>query len=268
MRINSKNIRKSVIIILIALVFIVGLYLLVSKTQFFVGTRFYITFHHIGSMPVGAVVRTAGVRIGSVTAIKINEVDRKSVIAEISLYPKEKVLKGSRFIIMSGSLLGDQYVEVIPADSTEFIQEGDHVQGDPIKNLDSFLLSSDTLIKDFTTSMSILSEILRDNKDNISTTLQNIRESSDAIKQYLVTADGGDPSVLERFARVMDGLDKITDSLASDDSVVSVLSSKKSSQDIEKTISNLQKISESLTVITRDLEIILEDIVPKNEKSN
>ena len=115
--------------------------------------------------------------------------------------------------------------------------------------------------------MSILADLLENNKGNIDSTIQNIKDSSDSIKKYLVTENGDTTSMLERFEHVLDGLEKITTNLASEDSIITVLSEKDSSEDIRQTIKNLKDISESLNKITKDLESIMGDIVPEDAKT-
>ncbi|RPJ05340.1 MAG: MCE family protein [Spirochaetaceae bacterium] len=273
MNINKKSLRKAIIIVFISICFVTFLYMMVTRVQLFAGKKFYIKFEHVGSLAAGAVVRTAGVRIGTVSDIKLNEADFRTVIVTGSLYSNQDIRRGSRCIIMSGSLIGDQYVEVIPSQYPEFIADGEMLYGEPLKNLDSFLLSSDTLMKDFTTVMSTLAEILTENKDNVNMTLLNVRESSDAIKKYFAGGPGQTPG-MEQLSHLLESLDKavssiaiITESLSSSDSVVGVLSRKESSADLAQTITNLKKISESLVSITRDLETIMGDIVPAQKST-
>jgi len=268
MKTNRKNLRKAILIIILSICFVTFLYLMVTRVQLFSGKKFYINFEHVGSLSAGAVIRSAGVRIGTVSDIKLNS-DFKTVNVTGTLYSGQEIRQGSRCLIMSGSLIGDQYIEVIPSDNPEFIKEGDTLKGEPLKNLDSFLLSSDTLMKDFTVVMSTLADILTQNKDNVNKTLQNVRESSDAVRKYFEGGAGQTPA-MDRLTHLLESLDKavtsiavITESLSSADSVVGVLSRKESSEDLAETISNLKKISESLVSITGNLETILKDIVPQ-----
>ncbi len=272
---TKRQILKVIVISLLAVLITVFLFLMIFKVQIFTGPYFYIRFDHVGSLTVGAVVRTAGVRIGTVSDIKINQADFRSVIVTVTLYPGQKVRRGSRFLVMSGSLIGDQYIEVIPVPEGEFISDGEIFKGEPIKNLDSFLLSSDTLIKDFTSAMSTLADILAENKDDIRSVIANLKESSDTLRKYMNDDVGGEGSMLAKLSNLLENLDKSStaltgflEDLASKDSVVSLLNQKETATDMKATLHNLRKISDGLVNITNDLETIMAGVVgPASEPS-
>jgi phospholipid/cholesterol/gamma-HCH transport system substrate-binding protein len=264
---TKRQIFKVVLICLLALAITGFVFIMVFKVQIFTGPYFYIQFDHVGSLTVGAVVRTSGVRIGTVSNIVLNPADYQTVIVTASLYPGQKVRRGSRFLVMSGSLIGDQYIEVLPAKEGDFITDGETLKGEPIKTLDSFLLSSDTLIQDFTSAMSTLAEILRDNRDNINATLANLKAASASIKEYLSEDKARGPSLLKKMSDLMDNLDKssidmsaILEELSYKDSVVALLNQKETSADLKATLTNLKKISESLMSITADMKVMLDNI--------
>ena len=201
MAVTKRQVFKVVLICAIALAITAVVFLMVFRVQVFSGPVFYLKFDHVGSLTTGAVVRMAGVRIGTVTGIAINPEDNRTVIVTVTLYPNMKIRKDSRFLVMSGSLIGDQYVEVLPAAEGPFIAGGEKLTGEPIKNLDSFLLSSDTLIKDFTTAMSTLADILSENKNDIHEAIANIREASASLKEYMSEDKGKGPSTISSAAR-------------------------------------------------------------------
>jgi phospholipid/cholesterol/gamma-HCH transport system substrate-binding protein len=268
MAITKRQISKVIIISLLAIGITVAIFLMVLKVQIFTGPYFYIQFNHVGSLVVGAVVRTTGVRIGTVTNIAINQEDYQSVIVTASLYPGQKVRRGSRFLVMSGSLIGDQYIEVIPAKEGGFITDGEKFRGEPIKNLDSFLLSSDTLIQDFTTVMSTLADILSENKENIHQTLGNLKDASASLKEYLRDDKADSPSLLKKMSVLLDNLDRsasaltaMLESLSSKDSVLTLLNQKETSADMKITLTNLKKISENLESIASDLKNLMNNVV-------
>jgi ABC-type transporter Mla subunit MlaD len=265
---TKRQILKVIIISLLAVLITVFLFLMIFKVQIFTGPFFYLRFEHVGSLTVGAVVRTAGVRIGTVSDIKLDQTDFRTVIVTVTLYPGQKVRRGSSFLVMSGSLIGDQYIEVLPVPNGDFILDGESFKGEPIKNLDSFLLSSNTLIQDFTSAMSTLADILADNKDDIRTVIANLRESSDTLRKYMSDGEGTNSSMLARFTSLLENLDKsssaltrLLEDLASKDSVVTLLNQKETSSDMKVTLTNLRKISDGLVNITADLETIMAGVV-------
>jgi phospholipid/cholesterol/gamma-HCH transport system substrate-binding protein len=267
MAITKRQVSRVVLIVVLALAVTVFVFLAVFRVQVFSGPVFYLQFDHVGSLVVGAVVRMAGVRIGTVTNIAINQQDYRTVIVTVTLYPGEKIRAGSRFLVMSGSLIGDQYIEVLPVTEGPFIAGGETFKGEPIKNLDSFLLSSDTLIRDFTSAMSTLADILSENKENIHVTLNNLKDASASLKSYLSEDKERGPSLLKKMSDLMDNLDKsstalakILEDLSSKDSVVTLLNQKETSADMKATLANLKKISENLDSVSSDLKVLMNGI--------
>ncbi len=267
MAVTKRQVSKVILISAIALVITTVVFLMVFRVQVFSGPVFRLKFDHVGSLTTGAVVRTAGVRIGTVTDIGINTDDYRTVIVTVTLYPNAKVRKGSRFLVMSGSLIGDQYIEVLPVAEGDFIAGGETFTGEPIKNLDSFLLSSDTLIKDFTSAMSTLAEILSENKSNIHQTLNNLKDASASLKEYMSEDKEKGPSILKKLSTLLDSLDqsstamtKILQDMSSKDSVVTLLGQKETTADMKTTLSNLKKISENLNSISADLKVLMNNV--------
>ena len=268
MAIRKRQLFKVTLISLLAILITVFLFFMVFKVQIITGPYFYIHFEHVGSLTVGAVVRMAGVRIGTVSSIDINEADYTTVIVTVTLYPNQKVRDDSEFIIMSGSLIGDLYIEVLPGQSNEFIADGETFKGESLKSIDAFMMSSETLIQDLTISMGVLSEILRNNQENIEQTLRNVRESTDALNASLAGTPDGAPTLLDKIDTVFTNLEKTTAELNtllaelnSSDSAISLLNRKETRADLEQTIANLREISENLVGVTEGLETIVGSVV-------
>ena len=81
-------------------------------------------FNDIGGLKVGAPVDLAGVRIGRVTDIKLNQTTYRAV-ATMRIQDQYKIPKDSDASILTSGLLGDQYVGVGPGGSTDNMKDGD-----------------------------------------------------------------------------------------------------------------------------------------------
>lgn len=81
-------------------------------------------FNDIGGLKVGAPVDLAGVRIGRVTAIKLNQTTFQAD-ASIRINEKYKIPRDSDASILTSGLLGDQYVGIGPGGSLKNMQDGD-----------------------------------------------------------------------------------------------------------------------------------------------
>ncbi|MGB7757252.1 MAG: outer membrane lipid asymmetry maintenance protein MlaD [Salinisphaera sp.] len=81
-------------------------------------------FNDIGGLKVGAPVDLAGVRIGRVTDITLDQTTYRAV-ATMRIQDQYKIPKDSDASILTSGLLGDQYVGVGPGGSTDNMKNGD-----------------------------------------------------------------------------------------------------------------------------------------------
>ena len=86
MAVRANRIIRVVVITLFAIGVSVFLYLLINNFQFFRGPYVRVHFESIGDLNVGAWVRRAGMKVGSVTRLEPAP-DEKTVIATITLKP-------------------------------------------------------------------------------------------------------------------------------------------------------------------------------------
>ena len=81
-------------------------------------------FNDIGGLKAGAPVELAGVRIGRVIDIKLDQQTYRAV-ATMRIDDAYKVPEDSDASILTSGLLGDQYVGVGPGGAMESMQDGD-----------------------------------------------------------------------------------------------------------------------------------------------
>jgi phospholipid/cholesterol/gamma-HCH transport system substrate-binding protein len=87
------------------------------------GYQLFAKFDHIDGLAVGADVRIAGVKVGSVTETRI---DTQSYMAVVGLSVRDdiKVPKDSSAEITSESLLGGKYLAVVPGGDEQMLKPG------------------------------------------------------------------------------------------------------------------------------------------------
>ena len=87
------------------------------------GYPLYARFEHIDGLGVGADVRVAGVKVGSVTE---EQIDPKSFLAVVGLNVRHdmKLPKDSAAIVTSESLLGGKYLSLQPGGDEATLQPG------------------------------------------------------------------------------------------------------------------------------------------------
>lgn len=83
-------------------------------------------FAGVGGLSVGDKVVISGVKVGSVSAVQLN--DQYLAEVHIDIDPKYKLPDDSSALITSESLLGGLYMELEPGGSEEFIEPGGYIQ--------------------------------------------------------------------------------------------------------------------------------------------
>jgi phospholipid/cholesterol/gamma-HCH transport system substrate-binding protein len=85
------------------------------------------SFRSAEGIAVGADVRLAGVKVGTITALVLNP---KTYFADASILVDTSVLlpDDSAILISSEGLLGGNFVELIPGGSTENLAPGDEIE--------------------------------------------------------------------------------------------------------------------------------------------
>lgn len=118
-------------IILLYMTFAVGKYEFGEKK----GYRVIAVFDSVAGIDAKAAVRMAGVRIGSVESVEL--VDSRAELV-LRINPGVKILRGSQAMIKTLGLLGEKYVEIVPAPKpssnphppgeSAYLHEGDHIE--------------------------------------------------------------------------------------------------------------------------------------------
>jgi phospholipid/cholesterol/gamma-HCH transport system substrate-binding protein len=174
----SKGIWKNIRLIL----FLVGtlgglifLYLLVNKVDFGGGQLYTVQFDYIGSINIGSPVRKSGVKVGSVSDIEINPADQKTVFATLLLRSDQTVRAGDRFAIVSGGILGDQFVEIFPGDLNEaLLPPGTLIVGEKALDLNGLAVEGGTMLKELSSASKVLNRVLVGNEERLGVILENV----------------------------------------------------------------------------------------------
>ncbi len=85
------------------------------------------SFENSGGLKVKSLVSVAGVKIGRVSAIRLDK-ERYESIVEMRINKKYDTLPNdSTASIFTAGLLGEQYVSIEPGGSEEYLQDGDAI---------------------------------------------------------------------------------------------------------------------------------------------
>ena len=123
----NKGILETVAGLIVIIIAISFVYFSLSKVSFdSKGKVIFAEFGDVGGIKIGDDVKISGITIGEVTD---NKLDQESYLAKTRLSIMEDIILPEDTIarISSSSLLGGQYVELIPGVSDNILNSGDTI---------------------------------------------------------------------------------------------------------------------------------------------
>nr|BAL56675.1 ABC transporter system substrate-binding protein [uncultured Gammaproteobacteria bacterium] len=91
------------------------------------GYRLFARFQNVGTLKVQAPVKIAGVLIGRVANIQLDN-DRYEAIVELRIDPRYRLPDDTIASIYTSGLLGEQYIALEPGGSPDYLKDGDTLE--------------------------------------------------------------------------------------------------------------------------------------------
>ena len=256
MAIKVRKIIRVIVISLLGIATAFFLFLMINNFQLRKGITVHVIYSHVGALNIGAWVRKSGVKVGSVTKIRVNPKDGRSVIVTIAFKPGEIPRKGDKFMIVASGIMGDQYIEDFPAPlSSPPVPDGYTYKGEAMLDLSSLTTNGAALINKIEESLNILTEILKTNKQSINTTIKNIEETTRTLNQIteqIKQVSDTLPQLAATIRTTTQKIDTLTDKIEKETTkFINTNSKKDSSEKLKETIDNLTKEGAILDVINK-----------------
>lgn len=260
---------KTVAIVLISILIVVALYSMIFRVDFFnTGINYYMEFDQIGTIVTGSPVRKAGVKIGSVIEVNINPETQRTVLLLVRLFPGNIIRQSDQVSILTGGLLGDQFIDVLPGDpSAEPYPPFAKIKGRPSFDLASIAATSEDVLKEVTRVSLLIGNLIERNSDAVSRSLENIEKLSTdllalgrtaaSLEREVGKVTGTLSATLESIQRTANQIEALTRGLGSNDSVVAYLNRPATSQKIDSILNELQQVTQNLNHITREIKSAL-----------
>lgn len=142
-------------------------------------------FKNVAGLDNKSPVQVAGVEVGRVKNIKLEEYHAK---ATLIIKHGVKIPVDSKVAIKSFGILGDKYLEIIPGQSPEYLKDRGTIQNvADFADYDELFGTVNTAAKSFGQTMDALNEVLGEKeKQNIRASLQNIQQASGEFKGMLM----------------------------------------------------------------------------------
>jgi len=198
------------ILVLLAVAVLAGVFLFLkgytfSRNKYSVRVTFD---NALGIMP-GAEVRMAGVTIGQVSSVTLNDDQRAKVVLDINR--KYRIPEGSQFALQSGILISQQLIEVIPnRESSRFMSDGATVEGVIPARLEDMMPKAQEVLENLADATASLKEMMGDARLNagIAQSVANIARATGELNAIMASAG-------QTVVRSQEDIDAIMSSLRS-----------------------------------------------------
>ncbi len=238
-------------VILLYMTFAVGKYEFGEKK----GYRIVAAFDSVSGLDTKAAVRMAGVQIGTVEAVELED-SRAKVTLRID--PNVKIGRGAEAAVKTMGLLGDKYVDIVPPRGTEggrqprersgFYQDNERLEvtasPSDVDRLVTQLSGIADDIKKVTASLSQVFGSQRGEK-SMEDMLQDLRQTTANIKEfsYALKGDGGE--LITRLNELAQNLNGVVND-NKDDLKVTMENVREASKNAEMALASIENVTKKI----------------------
>lgn len=290
MRKISAEIFSGVAIFLAFVIFIFGFLFL--KNTAFKGNRnsLFVTFKDVTGLEPNDVVNVAGLKVGQVEDFQLKDL---TVTVEIRVDEDIALPKDSRVQIKSLGMVGEKFIEIIPGESTEILQDGAFLEGSNSGDFSDLTGSVDGLIeqteqlfdqlrniittvfdqttqKDLKESLSNLNKIsttLAKNSDRMEQALANIENLSSNLNEIIIERRNKVETSIDNVYNASNRFDtlatKMENSLTSMETLLSKIENQEGA--VGKVILN-NELYDDLRGLTGELQGLVQDLKKRPQK--
>lgn len=220
-------------------------------------------FRQVNGLKEGNVVRYAGVDVGRVKAVSVLP---QGIQVTMLLDTGVKIPEGSKFLIGADGLMGEKYINIIPAaGSTGYLEANAKVRGEEIQGLDELIASSDRVLAEVHDLVQSLNEIIGDEqvKAAMKHTILNAREITDNLTVMTgnlarMTQENGDIQVtVQNLSAMSRSLREAA--VRADAMLQAVDNDGQTARDLRETLQNIKSASARVEKMAAALEGVAAD---------
>jgi phospholipid/cholesterol/gamma-HCH transport system substrate-binding protein len=229
-----------------------------------------VIFPNVGGIVPDAKVMYAGIGIGQVKDIRLQETEKMQVVLTLAIFNGINIRNDAKFVINQSGLLGDRYVDVVPLTGTApYIKPGETVTGDTSVDLTEAIRNAvevlqqasgtieriDGMIKRVDAALVRVDEIVlsTQNLNRVTGTMDNIQTASSnavaitaSLRELVAESRSGVTNTLAKLSTAADNVNSVTKRV---DNVVVA-----NQDDVRTAIKNLSESTQHLNAIMERLE--------------
>ena len=263
---------RALTFVLLTLALLAFTYFLVFRVDFGGSVKVTVRFDSVGTIQSGSPVRQSGVKVGTVSRVALAVDGRGSVDVELSLYSGLTVRTLDRVSIVTGGLLGDQFIDIVPGDPDAPIADpAVPLKGQSGLDLKLLVDGGGDLIRDLSLSSRAISNFLVKHSDTLDRIVadaeRGVRHAADAAERadnlLVKTEKAWDPTetdvraTLKTLRETAASLQTLVSALSAPGTVSALLTAPESARSAAETLENLNATSRSLKTVTEALEASL-----------
>jgi len=236
---------------------------------------YYAQYENIGGLQVGSSVLVNGYKVGTVSNIDLLIENNQQLLVTISIEKVFAVPSNTICKIVNQDLMGTKGISLFLGDATDFLAEGDTLNGGiegslqdevnaqilPLKN------KAEQLIGSMDSVMMIVTAVLnKDTRESLRNSLQSLDKTFFLITETMIKLDSMVAVNDERITKVVNNLESITSNLESSNLDIkniltnfSTLSDTLAKADIASTLKNISSITNKINNSEGSIGLLLKD---------
>jgi len=188
-----NNEIKTGIVVIVAALFLLFMVYKVGGIRVEKGYELNCFFNYVGGLEEKSPVKLAGVQVGEVKKVSHTYVgDETKVLVTLSLKEQAKIRQDSDIDISTTGLIGEKYVEISGGSKgTPFVKPGTTLVGKDPFRMEDLVEMGEELAARLDESMQDLQKLMKDtdgvivdNREDIRTTIVNLKDSSENFKEF------------------------------------------------------------------------------------
>lgn len=231
------------------------------------GYSLYVGFHQVIGVEPQSTVRLSGVPVGKVESIQN---DGNGVRVKVQINENTKIPKGSQAMIGSAGVMGEKFINIVPADTSNgWVENGDFLIGQDEAGMDTVFLGLSKVMDQAQELMTNMNSILgnAELQGAVVQTMVNIRDATAHINGMMAAMESISQANQGNVSQILANVNAMTASLNRTAAVVEAMMTNLSTvgadpqtaENLRLTLDNITQASDRIRVITEGIAKVAGD---------